>query len=43
MKMDLQKVGWRGMDWIGLAQDMDGWQIIANAVMNMVHIKQRPA
>jgi hypothetical protein len=23
IKMDLQKVGWRGMDWIVLAQDRD--------------------
>jgi hypothetical protein len=42
MKMDLQKVGWGGMDWIGLAQDMDRWQVLANAVMNMVHKMQGP-
>ena len=23
IKMDLQEVGWRGMDWIDLAQDRD--------------------
>jgi hypothetical protein len=32
--MDLQEVGWEGMDWIDLAQDMDKWRACANAVMN---------
>jgi len=34
IKMDLQKVGWRGMDWIDLAEDRDRWLELANAVMN---------
>jgi hypothetical protein len=34
IKMDLQVVGW-GMDWIGLAQDMDRWRSVVNAVMNL--------
>jgi hypothetical protein len=27
IKMDLQEVGWRGMDWIDLAQDRDRWRV----------------
>jgi len=35
--MDLQEVGWGGMDWIDLAQDTNRWQVFANTVMDMVH------
>jgi hypothetical protein len=34
MKMDLQEVGWRGTDWIDLAQHSDMWRALVNAVMN---------
>ena len=27
IKMDLQEVGWRGMQWIDLAQDTDRWRV----------------
>jgi len=35
MKMDLQEVGWEGMDWIDLAQGRDSWQTLVNEVMNL--------
>jgi hypothetical protein len=35
IKMYLQEVRWGGMDWIDLAQDMDSWQELVNAVMNL--------
>jgi hypothetical protein len=33
--MDHQDVGCRDMDWIELAQDMDRWRDLVNAVMNI--------
>jgi hypothetical protein len=33
IKMHLQEVGWRGMDWIALAQDRE--RPVVNAVMNL--------
>jgi hypothetical protein len=33
IKLDLQKVGWRGMDWFVLAEDRERWQALVNAVM----------
>jgi len=35
IKMDLQEVGFSGMDWIKLAPDRDRWQALVNAVMNL--------
>ena len=33
--MDLQEVGCRYKDWIGLAQDRDSWRTLVSAVMNL--------
>jgi hypothetical protein len=35
-EVNLQEVGWAGMDWIYLAQDRDRWQVLVNVVMNLL-------
>ena len=35
ISMDLQEVGCGYVEWIGLAQDRDGWRKLVNAVMNL--------
>ena len=35
IRMDLQEVGCGHVDWIGLAQDRDGWRTLVSAVMNL--------
>ena len=35
IRMDLQEMGCRYMDWIGLAQDRDRWRMLVSAVMNL--------
>jgi hypothetical protein len=34
IKIDLREIGWDGMDWIHLAQDMHQWKVLVNTVMN---------
>jgi hypothetical protein len=35
IKIDLQEMGFGGMDWIKLVQDRDKWGTLVNAVMNL--------
>jgi hypothetical protein len=35
IRMDLRETGWRSVERIQLAQDMDRWQAVVNMVMNL--------
>jgi hypothetical protein len=35
IKMFPSEMGWGGLDWINLAQDMDQWTALVNTVMNV--------
>jgi hypothetical protein len=35
IRMDPVEVGWGDVEWIGLAQDRDGWRALVNSVLNL--------
>jgi hypothetical protein len=35
MMMDLRETGWKGVDWIHVAQEWDKWWALVNMVMNV--------
>jgi hypothetical protein len=35
IKMDLREIGWDGMDWIDVAQDMDHRRVLVITAMNL--------
>jgi hypothetical protein len=35
IKTDLGEVGWGDVNWIGLAQDRNGWRAVVNSVLNL--------
>jgi hypothetical protein len=34
IKMDFREIGWNGMYWIDLVQDMNRWRALVKTVMN---------
>jgi hypothetical protein len=36
IKMDLREIGWDGMDWLDLVQDMGQWSALVNTVKNLL-------
>jgi len=42
IRMDLRETGWKGVDWMHLAQDRDKWQALVNMVNGLLgSIKDR--
>jgi hypothetical protein len=35
IRVDHGEIGWEGVDWLHLAQDMDWWWTLVNTVMNI--------
>jgi hypothetical protein len=35
IRMDLREIGWKGMDWIHLANGRDQWRALVNTIMNL--------
>jgi hypothetical protein len=36
IEMDLEEIGWDGMEWIYLAQDRNQWRALVNTLMNLL-------
>jgi hypothetical protein len=41
IRMDLEEIGWGGVEWVHLAQDRGRWRAVVNAVMNLRVLAQR--
>jgi len=39
--MYLREIGWKGVDWMRLAQDRDQWWALIHTVMNIKGTKRR--
>jgi hypothetical protein len=39
--MDLQDVGWKGMDWIGPTEDRDKWWALVDTVLSLTVPKSK--
>jgi hypothetical protein len=35
IKINLRGTGWKGVDWIDMAQDRDQWRALVNTVLNL--------
>jgi hypothetical protein len=35
IQIDLREIGWDGVDWIDMAQEMDYWRALVNTVLNL--------
>jgi hypothetical protein len=35
IRMNLVEVGWRNVEWIGLAEDRNRWRAVVNSVLNL--------
>jgi hypothetical protein len=35
IRMDLRQVGWGGVDWIGLVEDMNRWRALVDSVSDL--------
>jgi hypothetical protein len=35
IKIDFREMGWKGVDWVHLAQDRDQWLALVNTVINL--------